>query len=60
MKIEKQVEIMEAQINSPEAKFTLIEKMQYLTDFFGKDPEYSQEAKNIVWSNISKTLKEEH
>ncbi len=48
----RQVTIMETQLNS--AGFTLIEKLQYLTDFFGKDPEFSKEALNIVRSNICK------
>ena len=59
MKLERQVEIMEAQIHSPKANFTLMEKMQYLTDFFGKDPEYSREAQDIVRSNICKQIKKE-
>ena len=54
MNIEQQVEIMEAQIHSPEADFTLMEKMQYLTKFFGTDPEFTREAQDIVRSNICK------
>ncbi len=54
MNIERQVEIMEAQIHSPEANFSLMEKMQYLTNFFGTDPEFTREAQNIVRSNICK------
>lgn len=57
MDIEKQVEIIEAQIHSPEANFTLLEKLKYLTDFFGKDPEFSKEATDIVRSNMCKELK---
>ena len=56
MDIERQVEIMEAQINSPEADFSLIEKMRYLTGYFDKDPEFSREARDIVRGNISKKL----
>lgn len=59
MEIERQVEIMEAQIHSPEVNFTLMEKMSYLTNFFGPDPEFTQEAQNIVRSNICKDLKRE-
>ena len=59
MNIEEQVRIMEAQIHSPEANFTLIEKMQYLTEYFGKDPEYSKKAMDIVRSNICRRMKGE-
>lgn len=57
MDIDKQVKIMETQIHSPEANFTLMEKMQYLVEYFGKDPAFSKEAQNIVRSNISRQLK---
>jgi len=60
MDTKRQVEIMEAQIHSSEAAFTLMEKMQYLTNFFGNDPEYSKEAQDIVRSNICKQLKKEN
>jgi len=50
----EQVRIMEVQIHSPIANFTLLEKMKYLTDFFGNDPIFSKEAANIVRSNICK------
>ncbi len=53
-----QVRIMKAQINSPEANFTLFEKMQYLHDYFRPDPDFSQEAINIVIGDISKQMKE--
>jgi hypothetical protein len=53
---EEQVKIIEAQIHSPVANFTLMEKMQYLTDFFGPDPDFSQEAMDIVRGNISKPM----
>ena len=52
MDIEEQVKIMEAQIHSKEANFTLMEKMQYLTEFFDKDLIFSKEARDIVISNI--------
>ncbi len=55
--IEEQVEIMEKQIHSPEANFTLVEKMQYLIEYFGNDPEFSKEAADIVRSNICRKLK---
>ena len=57
--IEEQVEIMEKQIHSPEANFTLMEKMQYLTEYFGNDPEFSKEAADIVRSNICRSMKRE-
>jgi len=59
MNIEQQVEIMEAQIHSPEAKFSLMEKLQYLTNFFGNDPDFTREAQDIVRSNMCKELKKE-
>ena len=57
MNIKEQVRIMETQINSPEANFTLMEKMQYLSLFFEPDPAFSKEARDIVIGNLSKTLK---
>jgi hypothetical protein len=57
MNIQEQVKIMEGQVNSPEANFTLYEKLQYLHNFFGKDPMFSKEARDIVIANISKALK---
>ena len=59
MNIKRQIEIMEAQIHSPEANFTLLEKLAYLKEFFGNDPEFTQDAHNIVISNISKKYKGE-
>jgi hypothetical protein len=53
--INKQVEIIEKQLSNFD---TLIDKLKYLTDFFGNDPEYSQESLNIVRSNLCKTIKE--
>ena len=53
MKIETQIEIMEKQLSSfPD----LMEKMQYMSEFFDKDPEFTQEARDIVRGNICKTL----
>lgn len=57
MDIQKQVQIMEVQIHSKPANFTLMEKMQYLTQYFGNDPEFSKEASDIVRSNICRDLK---
>jgi hypothetical protein len=56
MNINEQVRIMEAQIH--ETNFTLMEKMQYLTEYFGNDPEFSKEAQDIVRSNICRSMKE--
>jgi len=55
--IKRQVEIIEAQIHSSEANFSLMEKIQYLTEFFGNDPEFTLEAQNIVRANICKATK---
>ena len=55
--INEQVEIIEKQIHSKEANFTLIEKMHYLTEFFGNDPIFSKEAQDIVRSNICRSMK---
>ena len=52
MDVKEQVRIIEAQIHSKRANFTLEEKMIYMTTFFGNDPEYSKEAFDIVRSNI--------
>jgi len=51
--IEQQVEIMETQLSFFE---NLMEKMQYMSEFFDLDPEFSKEARDIVRGNICKTL----
>jgi hypothetical protein len=49
----EQIRIMEAQL----ANFdTLIEKMSYMSRWFDIDPDFHKEARDIVRSNISKTL----
>ena len=53
MGIERQVEIMEAQLSNFDS---LIEKMQYMSEFFDPDPEFTKEARNIVRGNICKNL----
>jgi len=53
MNIEYQVKIMEAQLSYFDS---LMEKMQYLTEFFGPDPEFTKEAQNIVRSNICRVI----
>lgn len=57
MNIDKQVEIIEAQIHSDSANFSLIEKMMYLNEFFANDSEFSKDALDIVKSNICKKHK---
>lgn len=53
MNTERQVEIMESQLSN----FSdLLEKMQYMSMAFDPDPEFTQEARNIVRGNISKAL----
>ena len=54
MTIAEQVKIMETQLASFE---TLVDKMMYLTMFFGNDPEFVQEAMDVVRSNICKTIR---
>lgn len=54
MSIERQVEIMEKQLESFD---TLLEKMQYMSNYFDPDPEFTKEARDIVRGNISKGLK---
>ena len=53
MNIEKQIEIMEAQLSNFDG---LMEKMQYMSMMFDPDPEFTKEARDIVRSNICKTL----
>ena len=54
MNIEKQVQIMEAQLSN----FSdLMEKMQYMSMAFDPDPEFTKEARDIVRGNICKSLK---
>lgn len=51
--LERQVEIMEAQLSNFE---TLLEKMQYMSMFFDPDPEFTRQARDIVRGNIAKEL----
>ena len=53
MSIEKQIKIMETQLSNFN---NLMEKMQYMSQFFDPDPAFTQEARNIVRSNIAKSL----
>ncbi len=56
--IERQVEIIEKQINSPEANFSLMEKMQYLTMYFGNDPDFTKRAADIVRNNLCRQMEQ--
>ena len=56
MTIARQIEIMEAQISNFE---TLVDKMHYMSICFDPDPEYTQEARDIVRSNVVRKLDED-
>ena len=51
--IKRQVEIMEGQLSLFDS---LMEKMQYMSEFFDTDPNFCGMARDIVRGNISKTL----
>jgi len=53
MNIQEQVKTMEIQLSNFES---LMEKMQYMSSFFDPDPQFEQEARDIVRGNISKDL----
>jgi hypothetical protein len=53
LSIERQVEIMESQLSNFDS---LMQKLQYMSEFFDPDPEFSQDARNIVRGNICKGL----
>lgn len=55
MDIEKQVKIMETQLSAFD---NLAEKMQYMNFAFDQDPEFTQEARDIVRGNLCKELKQ--
>jgi hypothetical protein len=55
MSVERQVEIMEAQLGAFDS---LLEKMSYMSFAFDPDPEFTKEARDIVRGNISKSLKQ--
>ena len=54
MNTEKQIEIMEKQLSAFD---DVLEKLQYMSFAFDTDPEFTQEARDVVRSNISKSLK---
>jgi len=45
--------VMETQLSN---FITLMDKVTYLSFFFDPDPEFTLEARNIVRSNIAKTI----
>lgn len=53
MNTEQQIEIMEKQLSNFDG---LMDKMQYMSMAFDPDPEFTKEARDIVRSNISKSL----
>lgn len=53
MEIKKQIEIMTAQLSNFDG---LMEKMQYMSMMFDPDPEFTQEARDIIRGNICKAL----
>ena len=57
MPISEQVRIMEAQVHSEIANFSLFEKLQYLKTYFEPDADFSREAIDIVIGNISRSIK---
>lgn len=54
MNVERQVEIMELQLGSFNS---LMEKMQYMSEFFDPDPMFTQEARDIVRGNLCAATK---
>lgn len=54
--VDEQIEVMERQINLPEANFTLAEKMAYMAQNFDGDAMFSKKARDIVRSNIARSL----
>lgn len=52
MTLDEQIEVIKAQIFSPEANFTLVEKLMYLNNFFKPDPTFTQEALDAVFTEI--------
>ncbi len=52
MSIEEQVRIMEIQLGF---FGTLFGKMQYMSQAFDPDPDFTKEARDIVRSNLCKT-----
>ncbi len=53
MNKEQQIKTMETQLGCFD---NLMEKMQYMSEFFDPDPEFTQEARDIVRGNISMNI----
>jgi hypothetical protein len=53
MHIDEQVRIMEGQLRCFDG---LLDKMAYLTKFFDPDPEFTKEARDIVRSNVVRSM----
>ena len=53
MTLDEQVQVMETQLSNFS---TLMDKLIYLSFFFDPDPEFTLEARNLVRSNIAKTI----
>ena len=53
MNKEQQVKTMETQLGNFDS---LLEKMQYMSEMFDPDPMFTQEARDIVRSNISRDI----
>lgn len=54
----EQIKLMQHQLNSTDADFSLLEKMMYMAQCFDSDPAFSQEARDIVRGNIAATIEE--
>jgi hypothetical protein len=50
---EAQVSIMEAQLS---LFGSVVEKMKYMSEFFDPDPEFTKEARDVVRSNICRSI----
>jgi len=55
MNLETQLRIMRAQLQS----FDTLEKIMYLSNFFDPDPEFTQEARDIIRGEICQESKDE-
>jgi hypothetical protein len=56
MTLDEQLLIMRAQLQSFDS---VMEKIMYLGNFFDPDPEFTQEARDIIRGEICKESKEE-
>ncbi len=53
MSLDEQVSIIEKQLSNFDS---LMDKMQYMSEFSDSDPEFTKEARDIVRGNICKSL----